>query len=147
MRTLRGNTVVVETETITDRNVLCDLPDGLIVVHEEDDAFLAEAEQQDRGTRVLREGGMLRADQALKEGLIFVSNGNSGCSTVVARLRTSTLDCVIRDVPEQYLIGIDAGQLYLIEKDSTELQPQKWPVVGLLTVPAALANGIIRART
>jgi len=146
VRTLQSNTVVVEVETITFHEIVCDLPTGLDVVFDDTDAFIVESEPHDPVARMLKHEQTLRADRALKDGIISVSNGKSD-RKVLARLRSTTQGWVVCDVPPHYLIGFDGGRQYLMKKDITEPPPQKWPVTGLLTVEAALASGIIEART
>jgi hypothetical protein len=150
MRTLESNTIVLGRMTTTYQEVVCDLPAGMEVEFDGEDAFIRQQNRHDPAER------KLRADRALKDGFIFVTNGKSD-RTIVARLRIETLSYIICDVPRRYVVGCDAGELYLMKRNKKEPQPQKWPVAtldewpndpkGVLTAYTALAKGIIRVRT
>ncbi len=139
MLTLKHNTIAVEVCRESYQEVICDLPSGMEAVYDNGDAYLVESAKRGPNEEYLR------ADAALKVGLISFAEVINDRNLVV-KLRTHTRSWVICDVPDRYLVGCDAGKLYLMEKNDNEVQPQKWPVIGLLTVNDALDRSLIQAR-
>jgi hypothetical protein len=80
----------------------------------------------------------LTVDAALRDGLIFISEGKTK-KTVKAHLTITVTRDVVCDVADGYEIGYDAG-LYLRKYDPDP----RWATSGLLSPKRALELGILR---